>query len=200
MFDSDTLVDHIGAALLPVSIDDGADQTRRDGQRQASVLMPLIKRDEWQVLLTQRPETMPQHAGQIAFPGGKQDDSDSDVTAAALREAHEEIGLPIEGTEILGTLPPHETVTGFLVTPVLAFVADAFDMRPEPGEVEEIFRVPLSHVLEPGNYVVESRRWRGAQRLYDMPYTEPDGTFRNIWGMTAMMMYRLYQRAFSSDS
>ncbi|MCR8825492.1 CoA pyrophosphatase [Pseudosulfitobacter koreensis] len=137
-----------------------------------------------ELILTTRSSALKHHPGQIAFPGGKQDDGDADVTAAALREAHEEIGLHPELVQVLGTLPPHETGTGFLVTPVLAYVGTPFEPLPEAGEVAEVFRVPLAHVLNPDNYVTQSRRWRGAMRTY---YTVPYGPYY-IWGATARML------------
>ncbi|MBD3665253.1 CoA pyrophosphatase [Sulfitobacter sp. TSTF-M16] len=153
--------------------------------RPAGVLAPIIERSgTLHLLLTKRSSALKHHPGQIAFPGGKQDDGDADVIAAALREAHEEIGLPPDIVDVLGTLPAHETVTSFRVTPVIAFVRDTFDIKPEPGEVEEVFAVPLAHVLNPDNYIVESRRWRGDRRHY---YVVPYGPYY-IWGATARML------------
>lgn len=133
---------------------------------------------------------MKHHPGQIAFPGGKQDPGDADSIAAALREAHEEIGLPPENVEVLGTLPVHDTVTSFAVTPVIGLIRDRFDIRPEPGEVAEVFSVPLSHVLDPANYLVQSRRWRGSLRHY---FTVPYGPYY-IWGATARMLREWTER------
>ncbi|MEO0390500.1 MAG: CoA pyrophosphatase [Pseudomonadota bacterium] len=134
--------------------------------------------------LTKRSSALKHHPGQIAFPGGKVDPSDDGVIGAALREAHEEIGLPHRNVEVIGTLPSHETVTGFVVTPVIARVLAPFDQRPEPGEVAEVFSVPLDHVLDPSNYCVQSRRWRGVWRHY---YAVPYGPYY-IWGATARML------------
>ena len=115
--------------------------------RPAGVLVPVMKGSFGaEVLLTKRSSRLKHHPGQIAFPGGKQDDGDADVIAAALREAEEEVGLPRTHVEVLGTLPTHETVTGFLVTPVVGWIETDFDVVPEPGEVAEVFRVPLAHV------------------------------------------------------
>jgi len=153
--------------------------------RPAGVLAPIVESDRGlALLLTKRSAALKHHPGQIAFPGGKQDEGDADVIAAALREAHEEIGLPPDHVEVLGTLAPHETVTSFNVTPVIGFVSKPFTIIPEPGEVDEVFAVPLSHVLDPANYQVQSRLWRGQMRHY---FVVPYGPYY-IWGATARML------------
>ena len=153
--------------------------------RPAAVLAAITPIDgEYHLILTKRSSALKHHPGQIAFPGGKQDETDRDILAAALREAREEIGLPSDAVTVLGTLPPHETVTGFVVTPVIAHVDRPFEIIPEPGEVEEVFHVPLAHVLDLENYVVEGRRWRGQMRRY---YAVPYGPYY-IWGATARML------------
>lgn len=153
--------------------------------RAAGVLAPIVDvAGEFHLLLTKRSSALKHHPGQIAFPGGKQDEGDVDVIAAALREAHEEIGLPTGAVEILGTLPAHETVTGFIVTPVIGFVSSRFDIIPERGEVDEVFSVPLAHVLTADNFVIEGRQWRGQMRSY---FAVPFGPYY-IWGATARIL------------
>lgn len=159
--------------------------------RPAGVLVPItIASGMPRLILTKRSSALKHHPGQIAFPGGKVDAGDKDACDAALREAWEEIGLPRNLPQIIGCLPEHETVTGFSVTPVVALIQDGFDERPEAGEVAEVFSVPLNHVLEPENYVIESRRWRGSRRRY---YTVPYGPYY-IWGATARMLRGLAAR------
>lgn len=153
--------------------------------RPAGVLAPVMETDQGlALLLTKRSSALKHHPGQIAFPGGKQDEGDASVEAAALREAREEVGLPSNQVEVLGQLPPHETVTGFVVTPTVGLIHGSFRPVPEPGEVEEIFCVPLAHVLNEANFVVEGRRWRGQRRSY---FAVPFGPYY-IWGATARML------------
>lgn len=155
--------------------------------RPAAVLVAV-----WQdrLILTKRASHLKHHPGQIAFPGGKVEDTDASHEAAALREAQEEIGLAPDKVEILGRLAAHETVTGFSMTPVLGLVRDDFDPKPEAGEVEEVFTVPLSHVLNAANFSVERRMWRGAwRRFYAVPY----GPYY-IWGATARILRGLAER------
>jgi 8-oxo-dGTP pyrophosphatase MutT (NUDIX family) len=150
--------------------------------RPAGVLVPLIEREgSIHVILTKRTSHLKHHPGQIAFPGGKQEESDRDATEAALREAEEEIGLPQGHVDVLGHLPSHETVSVFSVTPVVARITADFVRKPEPGEVEEVFEVPLAHLLAAPNYSVQARRWRGEYRKY---FTVPWGPYY-IWGATA---------------
>ncbi|VAV96671.1 Uncharacterized Nudix hydrolase NudL [hydrothermal vent metagenome] len=156
--------------------------------RPAAVLIPIIgEGDQARIILTKRASALEHHPGQIAFPGGKMDQGDRDIAATALREASEEIGLEPGNVEVLGRMPSHETVTGFEVTPIVARVLQRFDPTPEKGEVEEVFEVPLGHVLSPGNYLIEARRWQGKLRSY---YTVPYGPYY-IWGATARILRSL---------
>lgn len=159
--------------------------------REAAVLVAVEERPGGPVVwLTKRSSALRHHPGQVAFPGGRVDPGDASPEAAALREAEEEIGLPRDAVEVLGTLPPHETVTGFRITPVLARVARPFEARPEAGEVAEVFTVPLSHLADPSSYAVRSRLWRGAERRY---YVVPWGP-HYVWGATARIARALADR------
>ena len=155
--------------------------------RPAAVLVAV-----WQdrLILTKRASHLKHHPGQIAFPGGKVEPEDGSPETAALREASEEIALPPASVQVLGRLPAHETVTGFTVTPILGHVRDVFAPVAEAGEVEEVFTVPLSHVLDPRRYVVERRLWRGEWRHF---YAVPYGPYY-IWGATARILRGLAER------
>lgn len=159
--------------------------------RPAGVLIGVVERNgRAELVLTKRSSRLKHHPGQIAFPGGKVDALDDGPVAAALREAHEEVALDPDSVEVLGTLPPHETVTGFLVTPVLARIRHDFAPVAETGEVEEVFFAPLRFVLNPVHFVVESRHWRGHLRRY---YAVPWGPYY-IWGATARILRGLADR------
>jgi 8-oxo-dGTP pyrophosphatase MutT (NUDIX family) len=160
--------------------------------RPAAVLVPIVLRPEPTVLLTQRPEDMPSHPGQISFPGGKVEAHDESALACALREACEEIGLAPMFVEPLGYLDSYRTGSGFQITPVVALVRTGFDLTLDAREVTEVFEVPLSFLMDEANHQRASRPWRGRERyFYAMPYQG-----RYIWGATAGMLKNMQQRLF----
>jgi 8-oxo-dGTP pyrophosphatase MutT (NUDIX family) len=154
----------------------------------AAVLVPLVEREVgWTVLLTQRAATLKDHAGQISFPGGRMEPQDADAWHAALREAHEEIGLSEEFVEFAGYLPDHWVGTGFRVTPVVGFVNPGYGLQIEAAEVHDVFEVPLDFILDEANHKSRQRQLAGVTvDAYDIPYGD-----RNIWGATAGMLLTL---------
>lgn len=158
----------------------------------AAVLIAVIERDEPMVLLTQRTAHLKQHAGQIAFPGGKIDAADATPLAAALREADEEVGLAASAVEPIGYLDVYMTTLGYRIVPVVARVRPGFTLTLNPGEVEDAFEVPLSFMMEVANHQTHSREWQGMMRSY---YAIPFGE-RYIWGVTAGIFRNLQQRVY----
>jgi 8-oxo-dGTP pyrophosphatase MutT (NUDIX family) len=154
----------------------------------AAVLVPLVERDAGlTVLLTQRAATLKDHAGQISFPGGRIEPDDADAWRAALREAHEEIGLAENFVEFAGYLPDHWVGTGYRVTPVVGFVDPAYELRIDAAEVHDVFEVPLQFILDAANHKPRERNLGGVVlTTYDIPYGD-----RNIWGATAGMLLTL---------
>lgn len=158
---------------------------------EAAVLVGLVPRDGvTHVLLTRRTAGLRNHAGQVSFPGGRIETGDPDVVAAALREAHEEIGLPPGNVRPLGFLDPLATITGFRVTPVVASIAGGFVPRPDPSEVAEAFEVPLRYLMNPVNLTRQEMHFGGRRReVLEFRYPE-----QRIWGATASMLLNLRER------
>jgi 8-oxo-dGTP pyrophosphatase MutT (NUDIX family) len=154
------------------------------------------------VLLTQRANHMSTHSGQIAFPGGKVDPEDADHQATALREAHEEVGLAPQHVQVIGELPVYVTGTAFWVTPVIALVSPDFELTPNADEVQDVFEVPLSFLMNPANHRRHQFDWQGQQRQwFSMPYHQDrlganghsEAVERFIWGATAAMLRNFYR-------
>lgn len=162
--------------------------------KDAAVLVPVVDDpDGAKVILTQRTATLRKHSGQIAFPGGGIDESDVSPEEAALREAWEEIGLQPDFVETVGRLPQYLSGTGFRIIPVLSVVRRGFVIKPNPDEVDAVFEVPLSFLMNPDNHQRDSRLWQGIVRhFYVMPYGE-----RYIWGITAGIIRTLYERLYA---
>ena len=151
----------------------------------AAVLVPIVNRpDGLMVLLTMRSVGLPEHAGQISFPGGRVEADDASVAQAALREAKEEVGLLAERVAILGELTAYETVTGYRVTPVVGWVEPPFELTLDPIEVADVFEAPLSFLVDEQNRRRQFRMF-GETRVefWAIPYGE-----RYIWGATAAMI------------
>jgi 8-oxo-dGTP pyrophosphatase MutT (NUDIX family) len=161
--------------------------------RPAAVLVPVIDRPQPTVLLTQRSAHLPDHAGQISFPGGKIEPTDETPLAAALREAEEEIGLNRGFIKPIGYLDLYMTTLGYRIVPVVARVAPDYGLTLNRSEVDEAFEVPLAFLMEPANYQKHSRDWQGGRRYYFViPFEQ-----RNIWGATAGILRNMYERIYA---
>ncbi|MGN8151128.1 NUDIX hydrolase [Agrobacterium sp. 22094] len=162
--------------------------------KDAAVLVPVIDDgDEARVIFTQRTKTLRNHSGQISFPGGGIDAQDRSPEEAALRETEEEIGMSRRFIETVGRMPDYISGTGFRIKPVLAVVRPGFTLTPNPAEVDEVFEVPLSFLMNPANHSRGSRMFQGRERFfYEMPYGE-----RYIWGITAGIVRSIYERFYS---
>jgi 8-oxo-dGTP pyrophosphatase MutT (NUDIX family) len=181
--------------IVPRSGDRGNDRmleivAREQPVRPAAVLIPVVDHPQPTVLLTQRAAHLNDHAGQIAFPGGKIDATDKSPLETALREAEEEIGLGREFVEPIGYLDLYGTSFGFRILPTVARVRPGFRLRINKSEVDDAFEVPLLFLMDPANHQLHSREFRGMERsYYAMPFAE-----RYIWGATAGILRLLYER------
>lgn len=156
----------------------------------AAVLIVVTDRAEPGLILTQRPDTMRSHPGQVAFPGGRVDAADADVVAAALREADEEIALPPTAVDIVATLAPYRTVTGYDIVPVLGVIAPDLPLVANAGEVAAVFEVPLALVTDPASFTYNHAVYAGERR----DFLELQWHDRRIWGATAAMLVNLGAR------
>jgi 8-oxo-dGTP pyrophosphatase MutT (NUDIX family) len=200
---SDPTLARIRRALMPLEITDGTDAITQQTQRRAAVLLPFVKRDVedayggWHLLYTQRPETMPSHAGQISFPGGKVEVGETTLQAA-IRETEEEVGLGAKALRPIGRLPSFDAADRFRVTPFAAIVDPVATIVIDEHEVAEAFEVPLAFLMNPSNHTAKQMSWgEHTANVWFMPYDGPNGTHRNIWGMTAGMTRRIYEGGFA---
>jgi 8-oxo-dGTP pyrophosphatase MutT (NUDIX family) len=169
---------------------DGPLGDQPDTHVEAAVLIAVTDRVEPGVILTQRPDTMRKHPGQVAFPGGRKDADDDDLIYAALREAHEEIGLAPSAVEVIGAVDRYRTITGYIVTPIIGVIAPDLPLVPNDGEVAAIFEVPLAFLMDPLHHQVRDVDWNGQVRqYYEMIWED-----RRIWGATAAMIVNLSRR------
>jgi len=160
--------------------------------RPAAVLVPVVDHPEPTVLLTQRSAHLPDHAGQVSFPGGKIDKSDAHPLDSALREAEEEIGLDRGHVEPLGYLDLYMTTLGYRIVPVVARVTPGFALTLNTSEVDASFEVPLAFLMDQANVQRHSRDWQGMTRHY---YAITFGE-RYIWGVTAGILRNLHERIY----
>ncbi len=183
--------------IIPASGDAGTDRmleivAREQPIRPAAVLIPVVDHPEPTVLLTQRAAHLNNHAGQIAFPGGKIDATDASPVDTALREAEEEVGLDRGFVEPVGYLDLYGTAFGFRILPTVARVRPGFSLTINHSEVDSAFEVPLSFLMNPANHQMHSKEFRGMERFYyAMPFAE-----RYIWGATAGILRVLYERIY----
>jgi 8-oxo-dGTP pyrophosphatase MutT (NUDIX family) len=183
--------------IIPESGDPGTDRmleiiAREQPVRPAAVLIGVVDHKEPTVLLTQRSPNLSEHAGQIAFPGGKIDATDKSPRDAALREAWEEVGLDGSFIDPIGYLGVYGTGFGFRILPTVARVKPGFKLTINHSEVLDAFEVPLSFLMNPANHQIHSKEFRGMERsYYAMPYAE-----RYIWGATAGILRVLYERIY----
>lgn len=187
------LAERLGIALAAAPaeplLEGDYSELRAKASKDAAVLIAITDRAEPGVLLTVRREHLRTHAGQIAFPGGRVE-PDEDAVSAALREAHEEILLEPAAVDLVGTLEPYRTVTGYVVTPLIGVIAPDLPLEPHEHEVAELFEAPLDFLLDPANQHRQSALFQGRERhYYEILWNE-----RRIWGATAAMIVNLSRR------
>lgn len=186
----DRLAEALSASQGMESIDEAHIRPDRGVHVPAAVLVAITDRPQPGVILTQRPDYLRSHPGQVAFPGGKIDPEDEDAIAAALREADEELGLAPGHVRVIGTGDVYRSGSGFAITPVLGVIPPDLTYSPNPGEVADWFEVPLDFVLDSANHARHSTFWKGAERNY----IEIMWGQRRIWGVTAGIIANLSRR------
>ena len=155
--------------------------------RQAAVLIPVVRREQPGLLLTKRSSHLRKHAGQVAFPGGAVDASDASLIAAALREAQEEVAIPPESVEVIGVLPPVDSVTGFQVTPVVGIIPPNLHYHASEDEVAAVFEMPLAEALRLSRYHPLDIQRRGHDHRVWLSWYQ----HYFVWGMTAGIIREL---------
>ena len=162
--------------------------------RAAAVLIPVVDRPGGAtVILTQRTVTLRNHSGQVAFPGGRLDDTDATAEFAALREADEEIGLRPDLVEVIAQMPDYRSGSGYRITPIVGVVQPGFALEVNPDEVDAVFETPLAFLMNPANHGRASRVWNEIEwTYYEMPH---DG--HRIWGVTAGIVRSMYERYYA---
>ena len=186
---ADQLRSALAAAPVQPPLEGDLPERRAEAEVEAAVLMALTDRADPGLILTVRREHLRTHAGQVAFPGGRIDPGE-DAVAAALREAHEEVLLLPDQVEVVGAIEPYRTVTGYIVSPVLAVIPPDLALEPHENEVADVFEAPLSFVLDPANQWRKSALFQGQERhYYEIVWND-----RRIWGATAAMIVNLSRR------
>ncbi len=180
--------------LMPTRGDYDLNPDQRPAEKRAllpaAVLLPIIARKNPTMLFTQRTAHLSRHAGQVSFPGGRVQDSDPSLVETALRETHEETGIEQHFVTVAGFLDAYETGTGYAILPVVGMLAEGFTLTPDPGEVSEIFEVPLEFLLDPKNRMRKSREWQGRAREFWAYQYGP----HYIWGATAAILVNFSER------
>lgn len=157
------------------------------GLRPAGVLIPIVqRRRELTILMTRRADDLTHHAGQVSFPGGRMEDADADIIETALRETEEEVGIARQQVTVLGQMQPTPTITGYAVTPTVGLIEETLQLSLDPGEVADVFEVPLEYLMDVRNYRESYREFKGQQlRVIEVRF---EG--QRIWGATAFMLIR----------
>ncbi|MEM1131498.1 MAG: CoA pyrophosphatase [Pseudomonadota bacterium] len=170
--------------------------TPERGYVDAAVLIPITRREEPGLILTQRPDTMRSHAGQVAFPGGKVDPEDADAIAAALREADEELAIPADAVEVIGTGECYYSASGFSITTVVAFLPPDLPLKANPEEVADWFEMPFEEAIDLSLYDRKTIEWQGHERgYYELMWQD-----RRIWGVTAGILANLSRQIADTGS